>query len=138
MKQVIVGVNAILHREEYSLETLSRLEKFSMIALSSRMWIRGPYRRIVAMTALIATILLLAVFCHHPEVTGPTVGHTHLGQAGIEHCWISIASSPVMAFVPILVAILTFAAILHERILVASLFKPPRAFLRKRGRSVYR
>jgi|SRR6266508_3419227 len=108
-----------------------------MLAPSNWMSVRDPYRRMVALTALIATILLLAVFCHHPEATGPTVGHTHLGQASVEHCWISVASSPALAFVPILVAILTFVSILHERLLVASLFKPPRAFLRKLRRSVH-
>jgi hypothetical protein len=138
MKQVMVGANAMLHGEEDSFETLSWLEKFSMIAPSNRTWVSDSSRRMVALTALIATILLLAVFCHYPEATGPTVGHTHLGQASVEHCWTSLPSSPPVAFVPRLVAILTFVSMLHERLLVVSLFKPPRAFLRTRRWSVHR
>ena len=90
--------------------------------------VREPGRRVTAMTALVAVILLLGFLCHHPEALGLAAGHTHLGQPGVEHCWTYIASLPTVGFIAILVALLSFTLTLQGRLLSALPFKPPRAF----------
>lgn len=99
--------------------------------LNSWNWIdmRDHRRHMMALTALVGAILLLGLFCHHPEALGLVTGHTHLGQPGVEHCWTSIVGLPTLGFVPILVALLTFTLTLQGRFLIESPFKPPRTLL---------
>lgn len=95
-----------------------------------RDWIepRNPHRRVIALIALAGGILLIGFFCHPPEALGLATGHTHSGQPGVEHCWTSIAGSPTLRFIPILVALISFALTLEGRLLSESPFRPPRAF----------
>jgi hypothetical protein len=82
----------------------------------------------MALIALGGVIVLLGLFCHHPEALGFATGHTHAGQPSVEHCWTSIASPPMLDFTPIFVTFLSLMLTLKGRALVESLFKPPRAF----------
>jgi len=89
---------------------------------------RDLRRRVTVLTALMGAILLLGFLCHPPEGLGLAASHTHLGQSGVEHCWTAIASLPTMGFVPILVRLLPATLLPHGSLLIASPFKPPRAF----------
>lgn len=90
---------------------------------------RDHRRHMIALTALVGAILLLGLFCHHPEALQLTTGHTHSGQPGVEHCWTSIASLPTLRFVPIFLVLLLLSPTLQGRLLSDSPFKPPRAIL---------
>jgi hypothetical protein len=85
-------------------------------------------RYMMALIALGGAILLLGLFCHHPEAFGLATGHVHSGQPGVEHCWTSIACPPTLGFTPILVTLLSLTFTLQGCALIDSLFKPPRAF----------
>lgn len=88
---------------------------------------RKPRRRVTVLAALVWAMLLFGFLCHHPDALGLTTGHTHLGQPSGGDCWTSIASLPTLGFVPILIALLSYTLLFHGRLLIASLFKPPRA-----------
>ncbi|MGH8068542.1 MAG: hypothetical protein ACRERE_25575 [Candidatus Entotheonellia bacterium] len=103
--------------------------------LNSWSWsdLRDQRRHVMALTALVGAILLLGLFCHHPEALGFATGHTHSGQPGVEHCWTSISNVPTLDFTPILVTLPSLTLTLKGCSLIESLFKPPRAFPPIRG-----
>lgn len=103
--------------------------------LNSWHWIamRHHRRHMTALMTLVGAILLLGLFCHHPEALGLTVGHIHSGQPGVEHCWTSLTTLATLGFTAVFVTLLSLTLTLKGRFPFESLFKPPRAFPARRG-----